>query len=342
MGRSAGAGRIYSLDGLRAISISLVLVYHLVGTRGFPLAHEDDLPFDVGNFGVVVFFVISGYLITTLLLGELGRRGTISLRRFYFRRTARIFPPYYAYIFVMLALTLVGIVSIPARDFACALTYTSNFIWPSWHLAHTWSLAVEEQFYLLWPATLWLLGTRRAFTCALVFVLAAPVFRVATWRAGVYHGALFPAVGDSIACGCLLAGWRSTLEAMPRYMAFLRSRAFILVPAILVGVLWARHWIFLSHLAFQSLENVLIAVCLHYCLLFPAGAFGRLLNSQPLVFVGRLSYSLYLVQQPFLQPGSGSAFPINLVACLAAALACYYGIERPVLEWRDRSQGRDG
>jgi peptidoglycan/LPS O-acetylase OafA/YrhL len=87
--------RIPSLDGLRAISISLVLLAHLAGTRNFPLSVTAGHVLGLGEFGVIVFFVISGFLITGLLLDELAKSDRIHLGRFYFRRTLRIFPPYY-------------------------------------------------------------------------------------------------------------------------------------------------------------------------------------------------------------------------------------------------------
>jgi peptidoglycan/LPS O-acetylase OafA/YrhL len=331
--------RIQSLDGLRAISIALVLVYHLAGTRNFPISNEEALPFDIGNFGVVVFFVISGFLITTLLLGELERKGDISLRRFYFRRAARIFPAYYVYLAVIGSLFSAGLMSIRAREFCIALTHTSNFFVPSWNLLHTWSLSVEEQFYLLWPATIVLLGRRRALRAAFALVLLAPVFRVALWRFGTYHGSYFPAVADSLAVGCLLAGSRRELSESPRYMALMESRLFALVPLALVAVLWARHWILLSHAALQSIENVLIALCLDWCLRNPSGRIGAVLNSRPLVFVGGLSYSLYLFQQPFMNaamPATLTTFPLNLFAAFGAGILCHYAVEQPVLRWRER------
>jgi peptidoglycan/LPS O-acetylase OafA/YrhL len=95
---SIQGGRIPSLDGLRAISICLVLLAHLVGTRSFPLTLTSGYLLALGELGVHVFFVISGFLITRLLLDELAGTGRISLPEFYFRRTMRIFPAYYTFL----------------------------------------------------------------------------------------------------------------------------------------------------------------------------------------------------------------------------------------------------
>src|SRR5207244_4078632 len=108
--------RIASLDGLRAISIALVLLAHLAGTRGFPVSTAWGAVLPLGELGVHVFFVISGFLITRLLFEELDRRQRISLGAFYVRRTLRIFPPYYTLIFVLLCAEFAGWLQLAPRD----------------------------------------------------------------------------------------------------------------------------------------------------------------------------------------------------------------------------------
>src|SRR5439155_2931926 len=180
---AAAERRIPSLDGLRAISITLVLVSHLAGTRNFPLSATTGNFLGLGEFGVIVFFVISGFLITGLLLDELARTDRIRLGRFYFRRTLRIFPPYYMLIAVLAVAGAAGVIQLAPHDVARTMTYTSNYYaGRSWFVGHTWSLSVEEQFYLLWPAVLLLAGTRRAFVIAGAVVLLAPVVRVGEWE----------------------------------------------------------------------------------------------------------------------------------------------------------------
>src|SRR4051794_35207594 len=102
-----GGGRLPCLDGLRAISIGMVVLSHLIGTRNFPLSEEGRME-EMGYLGVRVFFIISGYLITTLLLKELERTGTISIKEFYLRRFFRIFPAYYALIAVLAVASVIG------------------------------------------------------------------------------------------------------------------------------------------------------------------------------------------------------------------------------------------
>src|SRR4029077_2271009 len=161
-----------SLDGLRAISIGFVLIAHLAGTRGF-LNWQFLRQYPLGPFGVRVFFVISGFLITSILLNELRQTGRIALGRFYFRRTMRLFPACYVLIIATAFLALNGFAHLKRGDLLFAATYTINYHEVSvsgWPLGHLWSLAIEEQFYLLWPATLMLLGIARS-TRVLVGVL---------------------------------------------------------------------------------------------------------------------------------------------------------------------------
>ena len=135
------------LDGLRAVSIAFVLFGHLAQTRNFLQINPN---LTLAEFGVRVFFVISGYLITSILLAELSRKGSISLSRFYFRRTMRLFPAAYVFVGVMAILATYGIVHLERWDVAFALTYTTDFNNSrAWSVGHLWSLAVEEQFYLV-------------------------------------------------------------------------------------------------------------------------------------------------------------------------------------------------
>ena len=147
---------------MRAISILLVVAWHLRSNGSAPWL--DPLwRVDTGNLGVRVFFVISGFLITSVLLAEYARSGTIALRRFYVRRAFRIMPVFYVFLAVMAIGGALGLLEAPLSSVLLAGTYTGDYTHLSWSVGHTWSLAVEEQFYLLWPGHIVLLGLRRAF-----------------------------------------------------------------------------------------------------------------------------------------------------------------------------------
>jgi len=332
-------GRIPSLDGLRAVSIALVVLAHLNGTQYFPAFGELG-QWQLGNLGVRVFFVISGFLITTLLLEESDRTGTVSLFHFYLRRFFRIFPAFYVLCAVLFVLEQARIIALRPGDLLAAVTYTVNYHHDrAWYTGHIWSLSVEEQFYLLWPALLLLIGVRRGLWVAAVVMLVAPVLRVALgfWpalRPGI--GETFPSVADALATGCVLAGVHLRLAGSVRWRRFLEGRLFWLAP--LAVVICARNpWTKLDWLIGQTVMNLGIAVVIERALHAPGDRLGRVLNARPLIFVGVLSYSLYLWQQLLLNRRGSSivqSFPLNLLLVALAAVASYHAIEQPFLRLR--------
>jgi peptidoglycan/LPS O-acetylase OafA/YrhL len=340
--------RIAGLDGLRALSILLVLCGHLDGTRGFPIsgAFLNHLG-DVANLGVRVFFVISGYLITLLLLKEEQKTGTISLKQFYLRRTSRIFPASYFFILCVAFAYYCGAINLHQGDLLHAFTYTMNYF-PnrSWWVGHLWSLSVEEQFYLLWPATLLLLGVRKGLKVAIGVVLLSPFLRLGTeyfWVAQRTNiGNSFHTVADAIAIGCVLAGYEETLMRRQWFRSMLDSPWFFLVPTA-IFTLNLRTGGRIRWFVLETMMNVLIAVCVCRVTICKGDFLERVLNWGPVAFLGTLSYSLYLWQQVFINRGSiawWASFPQNVVLAFGAALLSYYAIEKPALKLRDAKRVR--
>ncbi|HEY4244933.1 MAG TPA: acyltransferase [Kofleriaceae bacterium] len=342
--------RIQSLDGLRALSILLVFLGHLKGTRAFP--SQLDALGQFAELGVRVFFVISGYLITTLLFEDLRKieAGTLTrgeaLKQFYIRRAYRIFPAAYVLLLVVWILDAAGVITLAPHDLICGATYTQNFHLASersWWLGHLWSLSVEEQFYLLWPAALLLLGRRRGMWVALGALAFAPAARFAmyfgmpAYRDGV--GEWFPTIFDTIAAGCLLAGVRAWLHARPGYLRALQSPLFLVLPVAIFGAALLESKPLLDYGPGQLVQNLAIAVLIDRSITWPSTLWGRALNVRPLIFIGQLSYSLYLWQQLFINRHSDSwvsAFPVNLGLAFATACVSYYLVEQPVLRFRAR------
>ncbi len=338
------ASRIPSLDGLRAVSIVPVLVSHAAGTQGF-VSLEAIRPLGrLGAVGVRVFFVISGYLITSLLLAEMRRTGTISLRGFYIRRAFRIFPAAWCYIAVMAALTAAGVVALsPEHMVASALYFVNMLETRGWYLDHLWSLAVEEQFYLLWPAVLRYAGARVGLMVAAAAAVGAPLGRLVFVALASEHverwERTFPMHVDEMAIGCLLAGARPWLEANDRYMAFLRSPWFYVAPLCAVVAHLAGSDQRVGLALSQPFIATVVALCIHRWTTLPDDLVGRALNLRAVAWVGTLSYSLYLWQQAFLNRGSRAAihaFPLNVTLALAAATASFYLVEKPLLALRSR------
>jgi peptidoglycan/LPS O-acetylase OafA/YrhL len=352
-GRAGTPHRIPSLDGLRAVAIVGVILGHSAWTApDFPFKRLAAVADESSHLGVRLFFVISGFLITSLLKGEYERKGQISLSRFYFRRALRIFPACYALVLFTFALSRSGFFALPISNVIRALTYTSNFNvfsqgWP-W-LVHTWSLAVEEQFYLAWPALLCLLGWKWSLRGAGALIAGIQIARLLLRH--VWHDTVtlqqWPAPGfDEIAWGCLLAGGKNRLEGIGWYRRFLSSKLSNLVWAVPILTLAASSGdlYLLSRRPFGYLTQPLaVDVCLaflvHRCVTCPQDLVGKFLNCRPVTSLGRLSYSLYLWQEPFLNPLSGAlvnGFPMNLTYALACTLVSYRFIEKPFLALRER------
>jgi peptidoglycan/LPS O-acetylase OafA/YrhL len=313
--------RIASLDGLRAISILMVLVAHF--------ADEDFAPRFLrpyGWVGVRVFFVISGYLITTILLKERERTSSINLRNFYIRRAYRIFP---AALFFTLTISVVYWRRLHGYEIAAALFYFMNYLpHRAWVLGHLWSLSVEEQFYLLWPSVLkkW----HRHRVAILVVVAAFSPFYVTAltylkWVAKIGSYTL-PNVADNLAVGCLVAVFANRWPRIPKPVFAIMVFAVIAIPQYEASAAWRTLFLFfvLNPILALSIGGILIHVVQNPY---------RILNLAPVVWLGQISYSLYLWQQPFMNPGS----PMRYGFIWAIGLACvsYYLIERPLLRYRD-------
>lgn len=325
--------RLPSLDGLRAISIIMVMLGHLSGTAGLSVSLTWLIPY--AQFGVRVFFVISGFLITSILIKERETTGRISLKRFYVSRTFRIFPPAYVLIIVTAFLNR-G--SVHLGDILRAMTYTSNYHQRPWVLAHTWCLSVEEQFYLLWPAVIAFFFRYRTrvlmATIAITPFLNASLFYFGhgTGIVGMY----FPTVADSLAMGCMLAIAQPWLK---RHEHIICGKAFLIVPLITLALpltpILSRNMAIVNTLALQTLEYAGIALSIDNAVRMH----WKALNIAPLRWLGLMSYSLYLWQQMFLNRHSGSAwttFPLNVALAILCACGSYFLVERPVLRFRDR------
>jgi peptidoglycan/LPS O-acetylase OafA/YrhL len=333
--------RIPSLDGLRAISVAFVILGHLAGTTHFPQSLYPLKYF--AEFGVRVFFVLSGFLITTLLLKELELTGSISLKGFYLRRVFRIFPAAYSFIGAMTILGVMNIVYLNWSDVIHAVTYTVNYRSDrGWYLGHLWSLSVEEQFYLFWPVILKLTGRQKGLLLGITVCLICPIIRMVEFayfpagRMGV--GERFETVADCIAIGCILAASRGWLSSQKWYVALMRSRLFFIVPLLTLSLNLPMRLRYEYSVA-ETLKNIGIALCIDWCIRFQSHATTRFLSARPMAFIGTLSYSLYLWQQPFINrknPSVVTHFPINCVLAFGAALASYYLIEKPVLKIKKR------
>jgi peptidoglycan/LPS O-acetylase OafA/YrhL len=336
--------RMPGLDGLRAISILLVLLGHVQGTPGFDVIGFLTEWGDLGRLGVQVFFVISGFLITSLLVAEKQATGTISLGRFYVRRALRILPAFLAFLLALAWAQWRGWIQLSGLDWLTALTYTVNYhLARSWFIGHLWSLSVEEQFYLLWPAAMVFFVARRQLVALLAAaILVAPWARFAMRLAFPYNDwndlEVFPAVADAIAAGCLVALLRERLLQHRLYLAVTHSPW---IWGLVLPVLFVTRYI--GFTAVDALGSpcamLMLAVLVETATRRTSGAAAGVLNFKPLAALGILSYSLYLWQQPFLYRQCHSwacTFPTNLGLTFCLAMASYWLLERPMVRWRQR------
>ena len=344
---AVGTNRLHSLDGLRAISITLVLLGHASSTRNGASLRPFLFFGDVAHLGVVVFFVISGFLITSLLMQERETLGRISLSLFYTRRALRIFPASFAYVGAIAGLAIAQRIALHPWDLVHAFTYTVNYATNrSWYVGHLWSLSVEEQFYLLWPLAFALTTRRHGLAIAVSMMLLGPVARIGDrlLLMGTPYRDLemFPMVADSLAAGCTLALLREWLESQSWYTSLFRPWPSA---ALLATVLVLNRFMGYTvvHVLGMGLLNVALAILVHRVVCCWKDALGRLLNFRPVVFVGALSYSLYLWQQLFLDhqsTGWHAAFPQNVALAALAALLSYLMLEQPLMALRHRLRAR--
>lgn len=314
---SALSNRIPSLDGLRAMSILFVIVGHLWGGSGTSVL--------LSAFGVHVFFVLSGYLITGLLQKEYEREGRIDLLAFYQRRCFRIFPAAFTYIFIV---ALLSPVSRSALLYAVTYTvsYRLNTTPPLFQ--HLWSLSVEEQFYLLWPVALLLAFPLRARVAWIVMLLAAG-FRLALAFSPLpyvvpYLHYSFPGTMDSVAAGCLLAIYGPQIRERCRWMA--ESTAIVIAVPVTAWTLACVCW--RGSLAmFWGVVPLLIALWVFLLV----ERRDRILNNPVASAIGVLSYSLYLWQQAFTLEHQHSTAAALLMLC-GCAVASYTLVEKPMLK----------
>ncbi|MDW4910308.1 acyltransferase [Streptomyces sp. ADMS] len=349
-----GGGRVAGLDGLRTVAVVLVIVYHV---------KPDLVP--GGSVGVDVFFTLSGFVITRLLIAEYARTGGIRLRSFYKRRWLRLGPA----LLTMCAVTALLSLALPLPLFdgawtAAALAAVSvvNLVRAGESgpysdltapLSHTWSLGVEEQFYLAWPILILLLlrhtTARRALAWVAALCVLPLLWRIALWDPTaahrIYNGPDTRA--DQLLIGALLAVVLARLRADDPRLALLRRWAGRLCwPALtLLGLIaWqipiaeASAWNPVWYTAGFMVAAVLTATAVATLDLLPRSWPSRLLSIGALAWVGRnLSYGMYLWHYPAIRLLSDlgvpddQLLPMGMVATVAAALTSYALVERPLL-----------
>ena len=339
--------RVGGIDGLRAISIIIVLAGHGSSTHNAP---EFLAPMrNMGIVGVELFFAISGFVITLMLLRERQGHGFISLRLFWARRALRIRPPFsFACAGIALAAAL-GVMEWHWSSLWGAVTFTKNLPLFSgdWFFGHFWSLSVEEQFYLCWPLLFaWLVAVDAINLALLGLLLAGPAIAVLCTQQLTVLQNLLPYI-PYLAVGALLASLRHGHDRrfFSRHDRLLPQRGWLLSTLLIAAVAcsWLRnnhHWNDVS----VPLDALLMPATIFF-ILFEAtahdGALQQLLDNSVLRALGRISYSVYLWQQLFLGPPDAyprpwlwNEWPLNMAAGIACGALGYLLVERPCARLR--------
>jgi peptidoglycan/LPS O-acetylase OafA/YrhL len=340
--------KIPKLDFLRAVSALIVMLYHF----GFTLV--------AAGTGVIIFFVISGFLITWLLLEEYEKTSTISLGHFYFRRSFRIFPAFY----VFWALTVGGLLvrhrHVLWGQAVAVFFYVGNYYqglnhYPENGFSHAWSLGVEEQYYLVWPAVVLLLARSRLLllrvTCCAI--LAVWIYRDVLQLIGVREEYIYTAFDtriDHLLVGCVLA-ISLRYGYFARFWKMVCARPwFMLFPLCGLVLSTIGAWIggnsYRNTIGF-TVDPVLVAVLLTQ-LLASRHRWIEWMDSGPLVYLGTISYSTYLYHEmaagiaakAFGEMPPGVLMVGGVAATYGIASISYYAIERPFLRLRARIDRR--
>lgn len=334
---------IPSLDGLRAISIFLVIVGHiyLVNNHG-----KETKFFVYQDMGVSLFFVISGYLITEILLGELRKSGRVNYFRFFLKRVFRIFPAYYFFLAVSYLILQLHGKQVDTPSIISCLFYLGYYYPPELlhYWAHSWSLAIEEQFYVFWPLAINFLKKEKNIIYCLIAVIAlSPILRVLTYYfiplyKHKYHFLLHTRA-DTLAFGCLFALLKQR-EIAKKFIGYcLERKLFYIAVIYLIFIYPILHHYFLGTFRATigyTLEAVALLVVVVHLIYTKDRWYIKCVNSKIMTHLGSISYGIYLWQQPFiyLKEFAWFKFPFNIILIYLAAIISFLLIEAPMMKLR--------
>jgi peptidoglycan/LPS O-acetylase OafA/YrhL len=337
------------IDCWRGISVSLVVIGHLIGSRyqhqfeaepfrnllaGASIAYSDlvknialRILAPLPGLGVDIFFIISGFLITKLMMREQSERGTVSLSAFYVRRVCRIIPAFYVYLITVFMMSYYDMVYVPGESFL----WNGAFLWSgaflcdtgvscTWFLGHTWSLGVEEQFYLIWPLLFILLGRLKEAWLIAVFVsllIISFAFPLALSFAHIAIGGLF-ALSPSVN-RIIMRLAKSRFISLATIVIFFQP--FLASFSVMYGIVNAARPLMLAAIFFGTIAGV--------------GPFTRLVSSFWLQRLGVVSYSVYLWQQ--LSTARAEMYRDNTILYIpilfiVPALLSYFFLEKPIIK----------
>ncbi|TCD02200.1 acyltransferase [Pedobacter frigidisoli] len=339
-----------SLDGWRAIAILLVVLGHAKFTvTKETIYYRFTEKFVYAELGVRIFFIISGFLITSLLIKETLLTNRINISHFFIKRVLRIFPLLYLYLSVIGILMVYYKLDLNIHNFLGPILYVSNFTFynNTWLTGHTWSLSIEEQFYLVWPFVFSAMTKKAWLFCVLIIGLM-PMLKVFWYYKGYYIQSLGPFLNgaDAIFTGALLSFlcFKGLMKADSNFWG---SKSFKIIATLILFLCY-----FLSHRGMMGkillpfgglLTDISVCYLLLSTIIHRKGFFYDILNNPIVTKIGVISYSLYIWQQVFIIPQDyytailpRSAFPFNILLSFLAAFISYYGYEVHFLKMKKK------
>ena len=339
---------IKGFDGLRAISIIFVMLSHLGIEKfvkdNYPSINTDIFSIIDAHLGVTIFFVLSGFLITSILLSEKVRIGYINFKIFYFRRFLRLLPPLIIFFTAVYTLMSTGHIWHTSEALLYSFFYLYNFVPNQYYtgeLGHTWSLAVEEQFYFTWPFLInyvnnnkkliylgfWIIFLCILFTYSYPYIHLLKDYRPIRW--------FIPAVGPII-FGCILATVNNSYPY--RLETITRNNRLVLI----LGLVLLFPFALIDKMKYQT-QPLGICLILIWTYYNQESVLTNLLENRLLRYIGKISYGLYLYQGLFLRTGPGGVltiqqFPLNIILTFVVAIISYESFEKPILRYKNNFQ----
>jgi len=332
----------------------MVLTTHLGTFDNFSGGFFQNRVFNLfsGTTGVNIFFTLSGFLITRLLYLEKTTFNTVSFKNFYARRFLRLLPPLLIFYTAIAVLMLLGTIPSTYKGFLLSFFYLYNFVFHQYYtpeLGHTWSLAVEEQFYILWPFILGILSTAKSLLFAsLLILLCAIALYMSNVNIGwpghmhplsafyFFERGFIPAAAP-IMVGCIASvlclQYKNTAAALV-------AKYSIGILFLCVGLYTAPIWVPETMLPlFGIIQAVGIAIFIVWLLFNQQSVVCNILETTPLAYLGKISYGLYVYQGLFLTTGTNGKlaiqhFPQNVMLAFMCAVLSYEFMEKKVLKYK--------
>jgi peptidoglycan/LPS O-acetylase OafA/YrhL len=347
---------IKGFDGLRGISIIFVVLTHL-GVYSFLYSvgfYSQRIVMLVnGTTGVNIFFAISGFLITTILLKEKLLTGKIHFKNFFIRRVLRLLPTLLLFYLTVYTLMGAGLISENYIGLIISFIYLYNFVPNKYYLGelgHTWSLAVEEQFYLFWPfAVFFFRKYKLLFFSILIVFLSILLIKIIPFLYFSYHGKIFYLTYIFNTTRWFLpAGAAIMIGASTAILNFHKDKYVIIffnsIACLCLGILFYACPLYLPYCTFDYLftfQELGISLLLVWIFHHQNSLLTNLFEIKPLVFIGRISYGIYVWQGLFLKTSPGGnlkiqQFPLNIMLVLIVSIISYYTIEKYALSFKNK------